>query len=101
LGAPSVPASVPTRRSSDLLGKARARRHAPLNKLRPTSTPRRSRYVGFGEEHPDGRALPQGALRFDTPAVRLDQVLHDREAEPRPDRKSTRLNSSHDQTSYA
>src|SRR2546428_1756714 len=69
-------------------------RRPPRSTLFPYTTLFRSSSVQF-----DGQALDvAGARRLDVHHAALDVDLH---ALQREDRKSTRLNSSHDQISYA
>src|SRR5207253_7686540 len=94
-GTPRPPHSFPTRRSSDLVRGHRAlEERAPGDvEERPTGSRRHEQQEGAGCRRPEpdrdeGEREPGGAERH-------------RRRDMSPDRKSTRLNSSHVATSYA
>src|SRR3712207_7227091 len=57
--------------------------------------------AGRGEEEAEGGAAAVAGLGADGDAHGVAEGLDDGQAEARPDRKSTRLNSSHANISYA
>src|SRR2546421_9657720 len=86
-------------------------RRPPRSTLFPYTTLFRSAARGSGTLLPDRRAAaarrpvaharPRGAEPAHLPAGRVGPDAHDLRGPAHGDRKSTRLNSSHDQISYA
>src|SRR5207244_5259879 len=91
----------PTRRSSDLTATCCAALYASAHRLAshahprsPTADRRRARFMGFQEQSPDFSHSTEFSGEAPTPFVIPLQLCR------RTDRKSTRLNSSHQIISY-
>src|SRR5206468_12037266 len=94
---PALP-SFPTRRSSDLLGGRRRPDHAGHRRLRPLGSVLLAVAPARLRPEPELRARPAPSRSTGGVPAGADAPGRGRRLR---DRKSTRLNSSHDQISYA